>query len=347
MDYSNHTVTDFLIDEHFQSWIKKPDAENSSFWEVFLLKHPEKASSILEARQILLQLNFEGKKLPEEKIKLIWKNIFAAISDREIIPTSYWAIKEKQIPNINRWMVAAASVAVLLLSFGSYLLFDYNQYVHISTNYGEKRLILLPDGSQATLNANSKLSYLKNWTKQPDRIVWLNGEAFFDVTEQHESKQAKFIVNTDAINVEVLGTQFNVSERKYQTEVTLNRGKIKLNLKKENSYNEKDLTLLPGERVEVKEASNQIEFKKMKVNPDNYISWVKNHWLLEKTSLKEVAERIKNTFGVEVEIIEPHLGDETMSGVLPIQDINHLLEVLSFTYSVKIQTKENHITISK
>ena len=123
--------------------------------------------------------------------------------------------------------------------------------------------------------------------------------------------------------------------------------KIKIDLKESTKYSEEDLTLKPGERAEVKTRDENLKMTKIRVNPLNYSSWINNHWLLENTSLNEVAERIENTFGIKVIIENAEIKTESMTGVLPTNDINHLLEVLSITYGVKINVKNNQILINK
>ena len=227
MDYSNYSISDFIMDESFQAWVHKPADEQNIFWENYLASHPEKFGEITEAKNILSQLSSEPDTLPVYKVNNIWKNIFSAITEREPVSIKQYSAIVKEKPVYKWWMVAAASISLLIVGLGSYLYYDYNKNVHYATNFGQTLKVNLPDGSLVVLNANSKLSYPKNWESQSDRTVYLEGEAFFDVTEKPLSSQAKFIVKTEALNVEVLGTQFNVAKRECQTEVTLNRGKNK------------------------------------------------------------------------------------------------------------------------
>ena len=93
------------------------------------------------------------------------------------------------------------------------------------TRYGETQTILLPDSSTVLLNANSRLTLSTDWTDT--REVWLEGEAFFRVrkikriTSPASAEHVKFIVRTDRLNVEVLGTEFNVRQRSEKTAVLL------------------------------------------------------------------------------------------------------------------------------
>lgn len=108
-------------------------------------------------------------------------------------------------PTVRRlwWVAAAASIALLFAGYTYF--FGYKTY---STGFGEKETVLLADGSLIELNANSKLSY-KRFGWEEDRIVDFEGEAFFDVQPGGDFK-----VRTSKGTVSVLGTQFNIRDRK-------------------------------------------------------------------------------------------------------------------------------------
>ncbi len=109
-------------------------------------------------------------------------------------------------PRVRRlWWVAAAAASIALLFAGYTYFFGYKTY---STGIGEKETILLADGSLIEVNANSTISY-KRFGWEQDRIVDFEGEAFFDV-----QPGGNFTVKTSKGTVAVLGTQFNIRNRK-------------------------------------------------------------------------------------------------------------------------------------
>ena len=67
-------------------------------------------------------------------------------------------------------------------------------------------LITLPDGTLVHLNTNSSLTYQQNFG-QDNRKVKLSGEGYFEVKKDAKKK---FIVNTEYMDVTVLGTKFNL-----------------------------------------------------------------------------------------------------------------------------------------
>src|SRR5690606_4200493 len=117
------------------------------------------------------------------------------------------------------------------------------------------------------LNGNSRISYKKRWGMNGVREVILNGEAYFAVS--HTVNQQKFIVHTsDGVHVEVLGTEFTVSNRPHKTRVVLNSGTIQLNIKDQQI--EEKFTMLPGDLVEFEDSP--LNYEKRKVNPEVYSS---------------------------------------------------------------------------
>jgi len=112
----------------------------------------------------------------------------------------------QKAPKIKRLWAFSAAAACIALLFASYTYFLGSKTY--STGIGEKETILLADGSTITLNANSSISYRRfNW--EEDRAVDFDGEAFFDVSSGND-----FTVKTSKGTVSVLGTQFNIKNRK-------------------------------------------------------------------------------------------------------------------------------------
>src|SRR5687767_10483603 len=99
----------------------------------------------------------------------------------------------------------------------------------ISTRYGSRTDIVLPDGTKVWLNAGSKLTYDKSFG-EVIRNVKLTGEAYFDVV--HNSDKP-FVIHTTAMDIKVLGTEFNVKSYPDErtAEASLIRGSIEVTLK--------------------------------------------------------------------------------------------------------------------
>jgi ferric-dicitrate binding protein FerR (iron transport regulator) len=240
--------------------------------------------------------------------------------------------------------MAAAFIGFLLSATGYFVWENYLQTKRLSTNYGETKEVMLPDGSTVVLNANSNIRFDSEWESGEQREVWLTGEAFFSVRKKSEANTPiKFVVHTQDLQVEVLGTEFTVSKRDLSTRVTLNSGKIKLGL---NARKETEPILMePGEQVVF--SSEKEQLVQTRVKPELYSSWARQVWILENTPLDRVAQMIEETFGMKVIIkAESGIAQEKMTGVVPIKNIDEMLEALSTVYQLKI-TKQGDTIIFK
>lgn len=239
------------------------------------------------------------------------------------------------------YKIAAVFIGLLMMAVISYESFVSKTVVY-STGYGETHNIVLPDGSTVMLNGNSTLRYENELTTEGTREVYLDGEAFFSVT--HTKSKQKFIVNiSDKMNVEVLGTKFNISKRKSATRVVLNSGNILLNLKEPEGT--EPVMMNPGELVEFNE--NSAEYVKKKVNVEVYSAW-KNHKLIfDNTTLQQVLIMLEENYGLKSHISDMDLLNQKVSGTIPAENIEILLKNISITYGLDILTKEDSIEIKK
>ena len=125
----------------------------------------------------------------------------------ESFKKQYQESKEKVKPlNWKSPVLKIASIIVVALTL--YTAFYFNNTTEIKTLASEKTTIELPDASQVTLNSVSKISFNKSsWSSS--RSLNLEGEAYFKV-----SKGNTFDVITSRGTVTVVGTEFNVKQRK-------------------------------------------------------------------------------------------------------------------------------------
>src|SRR5690606_8517326 len=119
-----------------------------------------------------------------------------------------------------------------------------------------------------------------------------DGEALFDVV--HTSDDRPFIVRTaGGVDVNVLGTRFNVKMRKGTAEVLLQKGRVALKFR---DSNDEEMTLDPGELVTVRPD----EITREVVEVEKYLGWTNDRLYLDRTSLREVGEMLEYTYGLKV-----------------------------------------------
>lgn len=196
----------------------------------------------------------------------------------------------------------AAVAAVVLLCLSVWAAYLYMQPVSIQTvtTLAETRTILLPDGTSVTLNHYSSLSYPKQF-KSDNREVELSGEAYFEVSK---SKKHPFIVQTETIDVQVLGTHFNVDAYPDNPDVktTLLTGSVAVS----NKNNSVHMVLKPNE-VAIYNKVEQKLTRKVLENAGDEVSWRHGEFIFDDLPLQEIARELSNSFGTTI-----HIADSTL-----------------------------------
>ena len=310
------------------------------------------------SREELLLLFTYLKEDSEENYQAVMDAIWEELSSYEPIQAStsremYANIRtqmdepaqSKSLPLLQRLTTrpslrVAAAFAVLLLSvFVFYQLAENdNQVVH-QTDYGQTTTVELPDRSVVTLNGNTRVSYAPAWTDSTDRELWIEGEAYFSI--RHTKHDQKFIVHANQLEIEVLGTEFNVNNRDGDTRVTLSTGKIKLN-GPENLKVVKDVIMRPGEQAEL---THDRAFEIKLVNTRLYTAWKDQELVFDHTPMAEVVRMIESTYGLEVVIRHDDINRLELTGLLPSNDIDMLLNMLSDIFNLEVTRKDHQVFI--
>jgi transmembrane sensor len=263
-----------------------------------------------------------------------YKQLLDGRSDKSLRPTLQIQPENRMPKNLWRYSGFAAAV-LLLISVTAFYYQNSFFYTTYSTEFGMTKNIILEDGSEVTLNANSVLRVPKNLTDY--REVWLQGEAFFSISKKKNG--ARFFVYTDNVKVEVLGTQFNVNTRHENTEVVLSEGSVKLSSDQLAGNN--TLLMKPGEFVSL--SKTDVAFKKREVEPANYNAWKTNLLIFEDMPLSLVAQKIEDYYGIEVEIADRELTKRQVTGTMPNNDLGIVLKSLSASLKMTIERENNKI----
>ncbi len=270
-------------------------------------------------------------KLDEQRADLIFDKI---INQRE----SNVSNAQSQ-PGIPWWKVAAAVAGILLLS-GIFFLYKQDQALNYATSFGEKKTLILPDGTEVTLNANSELRLNEQWEEGSVREVWLEGEAFFSVV--HTEDDRKFLVHTsNELSVEVLGTQFNVNSRKNRATVVLNSGKVKVQAQQAGAAAQ--WLMQPGDLIAYERETQQVNQKM--VDTALYTSWRNNLLLFKDASLGEIALMINDNYGFEVTFENDSLAQLRFTGSNPADQLDLLLKTLARSFDLQIAKEGKLINI--
>jgi transmembrane sensor len=331
MPYTQFSVSDFVTDPFFNRWVRHTDEKAQAFWSNWLVEHPEKIRELEEAKKIILALREETPAFNQEELDQMWHIIDQRTQDqtprKTVFPSQKWW---------SDWRKVAASLSLVLL--GSMARYFYQQQyglVYFQTGYGESKLVQLEDGSVVKLNANSSFHTRKHWPADQARLVWLEGEAFFQVIHTHNHQP--FQVITDEVTVEALGTAFNVWQRGKKAKVVLQTGKVEV-----SRTNQADMIIMkPGELVEVEHQS--LKLRPHKVNTDRYLAWKEGKLIFEEIPLREIADLLRDNYGLVVEVQDSTLLAKEITTQVNDGDVDLLIKLLGETLQVHVQRKGNHI----
>jgi len=326
MDYNKFDVQDFLADEHFTRWVLKPDAEHENFWTNWIRLHPDRREIVEQARLIVENIDFTETWTDGER-KDMW-NYIQAKTVAPVIPVSGKAFYWPGIPY-------AAVFAVLILAAGWFYL-NYRPE-RFRTPYGKQLHLTLADGSQVTLNANSEITFHRDFGKNGEREVWIRGEAFFNVVKMVKTgRKIPFTVHTDQLDIEVLGTAFNITNRRGRVDVALEHGSVKLT----DAHNAANTLLLkPGEMAT--QTATAAPLRKEAVDVNAYSRWREKIFYYKGKKLKELAEIIHDSYGLEIIIENEALKEETFTGWFPTDSVETFFDKLEKLYPMEIDKQEN------
>ncbi|BDU25086.1 MULTISPECIES: FecR family protein [unclassified Flavobacterium] len=206
--------------------------------------------------------------------------------------------------------------------------------------YGKKFEVQLSDGTLVHLNAGTSFRYPVQFVKNQNRQVYLLGEGYFEV---EKDKQHPFMINTQNVNVEVLGTKFNVDTytENISTDVVLVEGKV--SLYKDQKAKENPVYLKPGEKGSTIKSRSEIKIEQ--VNTDYYTAWVKGSLVFKNASFNDIIKKLERHYNVTFINRNKMLGKEIFNARFDNEPIEVVLKYFSDSYAIDYIIDRDKITI--
>lgn len=207
-------------------------------------------------------------------------------------------------------------------------------YNKVETPRGGEYALQLSDGTKVHLNAMTSLHFPVTFDNGP-RKVTLEGEAYFEVRQTGQP----FVVCTQGMQVEVLGTTFNVSaypQEEYQT--TLVNGSVKVNTETGESC-----ILKPSQQAGVSPGNSNIQIRT--VDAGFYTSWVKGKIHFKDRRLEDIMRILSRWYDMEVVFINEKIKDLRFGcNVDRYSEITPFVRLLEETQRVHVKINNKTIT---
>ncbi len=245
----------------------------------------------------------------------------------------------------------------------------------VSTKYGSRTKLQLPDGTQVWLNSGSKLSYDKSYGNGL-REVSLSGEAYFDVVK---NPALPFVIHTTSIDIKVLGTAFNVKSfpGEKNTETSLIRGSIEVSFRNKRTGkiilkpNEKLITAnedtlkettainTTSDKIKSSTTTNTKEADKQEpivmvshltyAPADSTVietSWMDNKLIFRSETFEDLAIKMERWYGVNIRFADESIKPKKLNGNFKNETVQEALKALQLITPFSYKMNKDEIVIA-
>jgi len=229
-----------------------------------------------------------------------------------------------KVVGLNWQKILLRVAAILTIIVGSYIYYLYFLNTTVETTVAEKRNIILPDSSEVMLNAVSKITFNTIRWKN-NRKIELEGEAFFKVR-----KGSSFYVETIAGDISVLGTQFNVKQRREYFEVICYEGVVQVKTEGESN------------RLQASQTIRIVNGKILKdiLSDEATPSWINNESSFKSIPFIEVIREFERQYKVSVTAENIDM-ERLFTGRFTHNDMILALKSITIPQNISYQITEN------
>lgn len=215
-------------------------------------------------------------------------------------------------------------------------------YNELTVPLGKKFDLVLSDGTTVKVNAGSTIKYPVQFIEGNPREVEVWGEAYFDVTKDVNHP---FLVNANNIQVEVLGTKFNVSSYPEDDDIStvLVEGSVKLSARNTDEVRG-SLVITPNQKA----SWNKItaEMTVTEVETDIYTSWINGRIVFKNCPFKNIRKKLERRYNVSIINNNTSLEEKFYNASFDIETIEEVMEAFKENYAIDYTISNNQIIIN-
>ncbi|MBI4547808.1 MAG: FecR domain-containing protein [Ignavibacteriae bacterium] len=242
-----------------------------------------------------------------------WLRLQRALAQSELEPRQFQ-------PRLKpRFALGVAIIVLAILGGYVYFISTQTSLERFATGRGERKAVILHDGSQVTLNHTTEL-VVSELRRGMSRRLSLQGEAYFRVRHNGDP----FIISTAFADVQVVGTEFNVRAREEVLEVAVIEGAVNLSASRRG----RDSSILLSKHQMALCLQNDFPKRIADVPSSEYPGWMHGKLLFNRTSFVEACREIELRFDVTISIKNQKVRGEAATGILDAKTAESALSAL-------------------
>ncbi len=311
---ANQTTTE--ENERIADWIAESTRNEQTFEEI---KQIWQATKPQPTSDVSVPLNKLKSRIAQESTK--------SASTSEKLPVKWYAVAASLV-----LMAVSGFLGIHLYSHSS------DKILTVSVSAGQKRKLFLEDGTIVYLAPQSTLRYPEHFAVK--RIIQLQGQAYFEVSK---NKHRPFIVHTAKLDLQVLGTHFNVNSYPNQpsTTVSLLEGKVKVSVPDDGVD---EYILSPGQELALNHASHQIY--RYALDSAAVAGWMSNTLIFKNEKLAVAAKKIEQMYGVKVVFADQATAETNIYAKFKNEPLKSVLATIAVSGNISYHTEGNKIYLS-
>lgn len=276
----------------------------------------------------------------QERTNQAWNRVYSRLNSDGLIPETNRPTTLR--PTLLKWSMATAAVVTLCVILSTIYLAgkDSSPTQALLTQQNKERSTLvttLEDGSIVYLAEATSLQYPEHFATEK-REVSLQGDALFDIAG---NRQRPFLIETEEVRVEVLGTAFNVKTNGTATpfELSVQRGLVKVTLKKDGQ----DIYVKAGETVTLLERKLHL---RNTPNRELFTGYTRNIRFKDER-LADILRVINLQDGTVQMLTSPKLGERKLTVTFANESPETMAELICMALNLKFTREKNTFTISE
>jgi ferric-dicitrate binding protein FerR (iron transport regulator) len=205
---------------------------------------------------------------------------------------------------------------------------------------GQKMNLILPDGTEVTLNAGSIFAY-SNYFNSGDREVRIEGEAFFNVAKNNGTP---FIVHAGSARLRVIGTEFSVKAWPEVTEVRLVVREGNVAFSAENDALGEQAVVV--RRGEVSTLAGGRVSPPWKASLDNELAWLRGELVFEATPFEHVIRSLERKFDIHCTVSDSTILGRQLTATFKDETTDEVLDVIALSLQLAYSRNQDSVTFA-